>query len=90
MRVDYSKLGSKDEAYRAVKGAITPELISTFKVKATLDYAEDKIIAKGKGFVLEMEFFESYCEIKTDLSLLLRPLKTKVLSSIEHQLKKVI
>ena len=90
MKISYMKMASKAEAYDAVKGAITPELIAKFKVTAELFYEEDKIWAKGKGFKLEMDFFDDYCEVGVDLSFILKPLKKKILSGVEAQLKRVI
>ena len=90
MKVDFSKTKNKEQAYAAVKEAITPELIEKFKVKAKLDYTDDKITASGKGFKLNMIFNDSCCEVKTDLSLIMRPLKGKILEQIEKQLKRVI
>lgn len=90
LSVDYEKVDNKDEAYAKVKEAITPELLEKFQVKAKLDYKDDEILASGKGFDLCMSFTESSCDIKVTLSFLLKPLKGKVLSSIEKQLKRVI
>ena len=38
LRINFNKNSNKEEAYEAVKGAITPELLAKFQVKATLDY----------------------------------------------------
>lgn len=90
LKVNYDQLATKEEAYEAVKGAVTPEMLSKFQVKADLDYQTDKIIASGKGFSLEMSFEETFCEVNIKLSLLLKPLKGKVLEGVEKQLKRII
>ena len=88
--VNYSNTSNKEEAYAAVKSAITPELIAKFQVKADLDYTDDYISAKGKGFELKIGFSESACEITCDLSFMLKPLKGKILEGVEKQLKRVV
>lgn len=92
LKVNYSKVNDKAEAYKAVKEHITPELISKFKVNADIDYKdnEKKITAVGKGFELNIELLDSSVEATIKLSLLLRPLKGKILEGIEKQLKKVV
>jgi hypothetical protein len=90
LTVNYSKLGTKAEAYEAVKKAVTPEMLAKFQVKADLDYQEDLIVAKGKGFKLDMHFSDTSCSVKIDLSFLLKPLKGKVLEGIEKQLNKIV
>lgn len=88
--VDYNKVSNKDEAYNAVKEAVTPELLAKFQVKADINYHNDKISAKGKGFKLDIFFNEETCSAKIDLSFLLKPLKGKVLEGIEKQLNRII
>ncbi|MFT6631102.1 MAG: hypothetical protein ACJAS4_001049 [Bacteriovoracaceae bacterium] len=90
LRINYDKNTNKEEAYEAVKLAITPELLAKFQVKATLDYSEDLISAKGKGFKLDLGFEPDACTVKIDLSFLLKPLKGKVLEGIEKQLNRII
>jgi hypothetical protein len=92
LKVNYEKVTSKSEAYTAVKGHITPELIEKFKVKAKVDYQESKskIVAIGKGFELNISLLDDCAEATIKLSLLLRPLKGKILDGIEKQLKRVV
>ena len=90
LEVNYSNVTTKDEAYNVVKGAITPELLAKFQVKAELSYNQDHICAKGKGFKLDMYFKDASCQVLVDLSFLLKPLKSKVLEGIEKQLKRVV
>ena len=90
LNVNYSNVTTKDEAYHVVKEAITPELLAKFQVKAELTYAVDHITAQGKGFKLDMFFKDTECQVKVDLSFLLKPLKSKVLEGIEKQLKRVV
>lgn len=90
LTVDYKETDNKNDAYIAVKKAVTPELLAKFKVTAKIEYMDDLIVAKGKGFKLEMEFDDNSCFVKLDLSFLLKPLKSKVLEGIEKQLKRVV
>ncbi len=90
IKVNYDKLDNKNDAYEAVKGAITPELLARFQVKADITYEDDKISAKGKGFELDLLFDENFCGAKITLSFLLKPLKGKILEGIEKQLKRVV
>ena len=89
-KIDYKQTKNKDEAFQKVKALITPEYLEKFHIEAELEFKESKkeAIAKGKGFTLTMKFCESHCDVDLDLSLLLRPLKTKILSKIEHQIAK--
>lgn len=92
LKVNYNKVSTKEEAYAAVKGHITPELMEKFKVKAKVDYNEfaHKIVANGKGFELNIELLDDHVTATIKLSLVLRPLKGKVLDGIEKQLKHVV
>ena len=89
-RVDYNKTTNKEEAYEVVKEAVTPDLLARFQVKASLDYKDDLITAKGKGFKLDMGFDDQGCWYKLDLSFLLKPLKSKIITGIEKQLQRII
>ena len=92
LRIPYGKVTNKEEAYSVVKKNITPQTMERFKVKAELDYNDQArcIMAKGPGFTMNLTFEDSQACIKLDLSLLLRPLKNKVLQTLEKQLKSVI
>lgn len=90
IRINYDKLSKKDEAYEAVKQAITPELLSKFQVKAEITHNVDLIKAKGKGFDLDLIFAEDHCGVNLKLSFLLKPLKGKVLEGIEKQIKRIV
>ncbi len=92
IEVKYDKCSNAQEAWTAVKGHITPELIEKFKVKAQIDYVEAKkqINAKGKGFELNIDLLDDRAKAEIKLSLLLKPLKGKVLEGIEKQLKRVV
>ena len=89
-KLEYVNLKSKEEAYQAVKEAVTPEMLARFQVKASLEYKDDLISAKGKGFKLDMGFDETGIWYKLDLSFLLKPLKGKILTGIEKQLNRII
>ena len=92
LKINYQKMASADEAYKKVKSFITPEYIEKFQVKADIqsDDTAKKVIAKGSGFTLTLEFFESYCEADLELSLILRALKSKFMSKIEEQISRMV
>jgi hypothetical protein len=92
LKIDYVKMSNKDEAYTKVKEFITPDLIAKFNVKAEFDYneADKKIKAKGKGFDFALDFQEDHVNLDLKLSLLLKPLKGKVLDALERQVNKII
>lgn len=92
MKINYDKVTTKEEAYTAAKAAITPELIDRFKVKAEINYddANSIVSAKGKGFALNISFYDTECEIDLDLSFMLKPIKSKILEGIEKQVKRIV
>lgn len=89
-RIDYNQAKTSDEAFQKVKAFITPEYLEKFQVKVELAFDEARKIttATGQGFTLTMKFFDTYCDVDLDLSLLLRPLKSTILGKIEHQIEK--
>lgn len=91
-KIPYSKTQNKDEAYGAVKTAITPETIEKFKVSADLDYqdANKKITAKGKGFDLTIDFMEDSLGLDLSLSFMLKPFKSKIIEGLEKQLTRIV
>jgi hypothetical protein len=92
MEVNYAKSENKTQAFESVKGAITPELMAKFQVKADVNYNENDgvIVASGKGFELTCKFFEDKVSLDLNLSLMLRPFKNKVLDSIKRQVERVV
>lgn len=90
LTLKYNNVTTKEEAYQAVKNAITPELLAKWQVKVDLEYGSDNIEAKGKGFTLRVDFKEEACEIILDVSILLKPLKNKILEGVEKQFKRVV
>ena len=91
MKIPYGKVTNKTEAYQAVRGVITPELMEKFKVNPEFSYTENEsIAAKGKGFSFELKFLETEVEVHLELSGLLKAFKKQVLTGIEKQVNKVI
>lgn len=90
VKIDYKTVTGKDAAYAKVKSVITPEYTQKFQVKADVAYDDAKKIIKstGKGFTLTLCFFDSHCEAELDLSIILKPLKSKILGKIEDQIAK--
>jgi len=89
-KIGYKKVKSSQEAFASVKAAITPEYIEKFKVKAKINYDEKKklITASGMGFNLDINFSDKEVALNLKLSLILRPIKGKVLETLEREIKK--
>lgn len=90
IKIDYKTANGRDNAYDKAKAVITPEYTQKFQVKADVAYDDVKkiITSSGQGFTLTLCFFDKHCEADLDLSFLLRPLKSKILSKIEDQIAK--
>ena len=90
LKVPYSK-ADKKVGFDAAKKLI-PEVIAKFGVKADtkIDEVAHTINAKGTGFSANIQFTETEALVKVDLNFLLKPLKGKILETIEKQLKKVV
>lgn len=91
LKVPYSNITDKKQGYEAAKKLI-PEVIQKFGVKAEtkLDDATSTINAKGTGFTANIHFTETEAHVSVDLGFLLKPLKGKILETIERQIKKVV
>jgi hypothetical protein len=92
MLVKYQKVSTKEQAYEVIKTNITAETIAKYKVKAELEYKPDqyKIFASGKGFNLTMSFNDTNAEIELNLSLLLKPLKGKIMDSLVRNFERLL
>jgi hypothetical protein len=90
LKIDYKTVNGRDAAYTKVKSVITPEYTQKFQVKADVAYDDIKKIIKstGSGFTLTLCFFDTYCEADLELSIILRALKSKILTKIEDQISK--
>jgi hypothetical protein len=90
LSVSYNVATNQDEAFTIAKAQITPEYVDKFNVKAEINYDESagKMEATGKGFTLTLNFDDSKCEVKLKLSILLKPLRKKILGTIERKLQK--
>lgn len=90
LKINYKNSTNRDEAYAKIKSHITPAYIEKFQVKANVVCDEDKKIVKasGSGFTLTLSFFDTYCDVDLELSLLLRALKSKIMTKIEDQISK--
>lgn len=90
VKVPYTKSKNADEAFASAKEQITGDYVDKFKVKTDLAYDEagKKIIATGKGFTLTLAFQATECEVTLDLGFLYKPLKGKILETIESKVKK--
>lgn len=91
LKVPYKNITDKKQGFDAAK-KIIPEVIEKFGVKADtkIDEVTNTINAKGTGFTANIQFNETEAIVKVDLNFLLKPLKGKILETIERQLKKVV
>ncbi len=91
VRVNYADDLKREHAYKKVKAQITPANMEKYKVKADFSYYENQnISAKGKGFDMDMDFYDDHVKIRLNLSFLLSPLKGRILDSIQGQVKRLI
>ena len=92
MVIEYKNCSTKDEAYEKVKSAITPELLDKFKVKVDFNYNDEyKIItASGKGFTLDVNFYDTELDYKLDLSFMLKAFRSGIESTINKQVGRVV
>lgn len=90
VKVPYNKATNAGEAYDLAKAQITGDYVNKFQVKTELAYddAAKKIVASGKGFTLTLAFGDSACDVKLELGFLYKPLKGKILETIENKIKK--
>jgi hypothetical protein len=91
LKVPYAQITDKKQGYEQAKKVI-PEVIAKFGVKADVktDDSTTTLSAKGTGFEAKIEFKDSEALVKVDLGFLLKPLKGKILETIEKQIKKVV
>jgi hypothetical protein len=91
LKVPYSQITDKKIGYEQAK-KIIPEVISKFGVSADVknDDSNNSLTAKGSGFEAKIEFKESEAVVNLDLGFLLKPLKGKIMETIEKQIKKVV
>lgn len=88
----YKTVSSAAQAFELVKNHLTPDTLSKFKVSAQIEYNESlKIIeAKGKGFSLNVHFYEDQAKVDLDLSFLFRAAKGAILSKIEKMFQAIL
>ena len=91
LKVPYSNITDKKQGFDAAKKLI-PDVIAKFGVKAdtNINEATSTIDAKGTGFSAMIQFTDTEALVRVDLNFLLKPLKGKILETIERQLKKVV
>jgi hypothetical protein len=91
LKVPYAHITDKRQGYEQAK-KIIPEVITKFGVKADVknDDTNTCLSAKGSGFEAKIEFMDDQAIVKLDLGFLLRPFRSKILETIEKQIKKVV
>lgn len=91
LKVPYSQITDRKQGYEKAKQLI-PEVIQKFGVSADVknDDANTSMSAKGSGFEARIEFKETEAVVNLDLGFLLKPFKSKILETIEKQIKKVV
>lgn len=91
LKVPYTQITDKKTAYNKACELI-PEVIAKFGVKASIDKndANCSLKAKGSGFEAAIAFTDNEAQVSVDLGFMLKPFKSKILETLEHQIKKVI
>ncbi len=92
LSVKYQQASGPEEAYNLAKAQITPEYVAKFNIPADISYQPDNgvIEAVGRGFSLSLKFTEAEVQVSLNLTLLLRPVRGRVLEAIERKLRKHI
>ena len=83
---------SCDEAFALAKEKITSDYVSRFKVNADIEHDEvaKKIMAKGKGFSMELAFKENEVVANLNLGLLFKAFKNPIVDTIKTKLEKYV
>ncbi len=91
LKVPYANITDKKIGFDAAKKLI-PDVIAKLGVKTEtkINESTNTIDAKGTGFSAMIQFTDTEALVKVDLNFLLKPLKGKILDTIERQLKKVV
>lgn len=91
LKIPYQNITDRKVAYKKALELI-PEVIAKFGVKADVEKndADCLMKAKGSGFEAKIHFLEKEAQVSVDLGFLLKPFKSKILETIEHQIKKVV
>jgi len=91
-KISYKKSKDATSAFNSVKNNITPKTLAKFKVEAKVDYDDSllRIKAHGKGFEMNFSFDDRSLELDLTLSLILRPLKGKILDMVKRELINVV
>ncbi len=91
LKIPYTNITDKKAAYNKACELI-PEVIAKFGVKAQVEKsdADCKMSAKGSGFEAKIHFTDEEAQVSVDLGFMLKPFKSKILETIEHQIKKVV
>lgn len=91
IKVPYAQITDRKQGFDQAKKLI-PEVIAKFGVKAdvNIDEAQNLIHAKGTGFEAKIHFNETEAVVTLDLGFLLKPFKSKIVETIEKQIKKVV
>lgn len=90
IELDYCRVSGPEDAF--VKAKSTLEAIKNEgKIPVPISFVYDeslgKISGEGKGFKVYLEFYEKNALVYLDLSLMLRPMKSKIIAIIEKALK---
>jgi hypothetical protein len=90
--VSYNKVNDPSEAFNLVQGTVEHGMLKKFKVNADVDYDESskKVKAKGKGFELDIAFFEDKATVDLHLGLLLKPMRSKIEAIIKKEFEDIL
>lgn len=92
IKIPYKKNKDADSAFETIKKRLTVEYFEQFNVKGKIkaDTKKKVITASGTGFTFSLTFKEKEAHGELELSLLLRPFKSKIIPVVEKNLKEVL
>lgn len=90
--VSYKKFSDKASAFAHVKENFNKQSLAKYKVQPDLSFNESdyQVLAEGKGYTITLDFTDSQVEIGMKLSLLVRPMKGKILDLLQKELGTIL
>ena len=90
INVEYKQSKNQKIAFNKAKKRLSPNLFKQYKIEVDLSFDDEnfQILGTGKGFDVSCYFYNDHLQFDVNLSLLLRPLKGKIESSILKELEK--
>lgn len=95
LNLKYQHCTNADDAFQVVASTLEAskeKLVAQIKQKVQISYQQDtkQIFLLGSGFTLQVSFLPQQLEGDLELSLLLRPFRSKIIQAIEKEISKVV